>query len=71
MWYHQLDDIHPVLWKQPKAATDTTSKEAKELCGCQLEHSQYNDHIALYMARFDNRNWFQLDLLTRPGQLNS
>ena len=58
MWYHQLDDIHPVLQKQPKAATNIMSKEAKELC--QLEHSQYNNHIALYMARFNNRNWFWL-----------
>ena len=58
MWYHQLDDIHPVLQKQPKAATDTMSKEAKELCW--LEHSQYNDYVALYVARFDNRNWFWL-----------
>ena len=56
MWYHQLDDIHPVLWKQPKAATDTISKKAKKLC--QLEHFQYNNHITLYIARFNNRNWF-------------
>lgn len=53
-----MDDINPALRKQPKAATDKMSKEARELC--RLEHSQYDGHVAHYLARFENRNWFRL-----------